>query len=112
MAFSVFTLLFWTGLDILTKSPAALADTVPMSSAVVSTLKSLRPITIATTSVVLLTVATGAFVAGNDAGHAYNDWPMMAGRFIPELLWQEEVLPPHPFACCVHASGVVLTLLV
>lgn len=30
---------------------------------------------------------TGAFVAGMDAGHAYNTFPLMNGRFIPEEYW-------------------------
>lgn len=33
----------------------------------------------------------GAFVAGLDAGHAYNDWPRMAERWVPEEIWQSEV---------------------
>ena len=30
-----------------------------------------------------ITFLSGAFVAGNDAGRAYNDWPMYAGEWIP-----------------------------
>jgi len=33
---------------------------------------------------VALTVFVGAFVAGLRAGHIYNDFPLMAGRWIPE----------------------------
>ena len=29
----------------------------------------------------------GAFVAGMDAGHAYNTFPLMEGRLIPEEYW-------------------------
>lgn len=29
----------------------------------------------------------GAFVAGLDAGHAYNTFPLMDGRLIPEEYW-------------------------
>jgi len=29
----------------------------------------------------------GAFVAGIDAGHAYNTFPLMDGRIIPEEYW-------------------------
>ncbi|KAA0159290.1 hypothetical protein FNF31_04803 [Cafeteria roenbergensis] len=39
------------------------------------------------TGLVALTTVAGAFVAGNDAGRAYNDWPMYAGRMIPEQIW-------------------------
>eukprot|EP00924_Labyrinthula_sp_SR-Ha-C_P006678 snap_masked-scaffold_29-processed-gene-1.42-mRNA-1 protein AED:0.05 eAED:0.05 QI:0/-1/0/1/-1/1/1/0/430 len=31
-----------------------------------------------------ITMFSGAFVAGNDAGRAYNDWPMYAGKWIPD----------------------------
>lgn len=92
MAFSVFSLLLWTGLDVLGRAPAVIADATPaMSPAVVTTLRRVKPLAAATAVVVGLTVASGAFVAGNDAGHAYNDWPLMAGRFIPELIWEDKV---------------------
>jgi heme a synthase len=29
----------------------------------------------------------GALVAGLDAGRGYIDWPLMAGRFVPETMW-------------------------
>lgn len=32
-------------------------------------------------------MALGALVAGLDAGRGYVDWPMMAGRFVPEAMW-------------------------
>ena len=34
-----------------------------------------------------VTILSGAFVAGNDAGRAYNDFPLMAGRWVPEEIW-------------------------
>jgi cytochrome c oxidase assembly protein subunit 15 len=30
-----------------------------------------------------VTILAGAFVAGLDAGHAWNSWPLMSGRFVP-----------------------------
>jgi cytochrome c oxidase assembly protein subunit 15 len=32
-------------------------------------------------------MALGALVAGLDAGRGYTDWPMMAGRFVPDAIW-------------------------
>ena len=32
---------------------------------------------------VFLTILAGAFVAGLDAGHAWNTWPLMGGSFVP-----------------------------
>lgn len=29
-------------------------------------------------------ILAGAFVAGLDAGHAYNTFPLMGGRIVPE----------------------------
>lgn len=36
---------------------------------------------------VLLMIASGAFVAGTRAGHAYNTFPMMGDRWVPEGLF-------------------------
>ena len=43
-------------------------------------------------AVVAVQIMFGAFVAGLDAGLAYNTWPLMDGRFVPTGLWQ---LSPH-----------------
>jgi cytochrome c oxidase assembly protein subunit 15 len=37
-----------------------------------------------------LTILSGAFVAGNDAGNAYNTYPLMNGQLIP---WEEMIDP-------------------
>ncbi len=37
-------------------------------------------------ALVLLQIATGAFVAGLDAGMGYNTWPLMDGRWVPKGL--------------------------
>jgi heme a synthase len=34
----------------------------------------------------------GAWVAGLNAGHAANDWPLMNGRLVPEMDWSRGVL--------------------
>lgn len=36
---------------------------------------------------VLVTLVWGAFVAGLDAGHAYNTWPLMNGTLAPVEMW-------------------------
>lgn len=36
---------------------------------------------------ILLTIASGGFVAGLKAGHAYNTFPLMDGHWIPEVMW-------------------------
>lgn len=57
----------------------------PVRSAEVS--HTLRRVGIGITSLVVLTVLAGGFVAGTRAGLAYNDWPLMHGRFFPEGLY-------------------------
>lgn len=36
---------------------------------------------------VFIQIVLGAFVAGTDAGYAYNTWPLMEGKWIPDGLW-------------------------
>jgi cytochrome c oxidase assembly protein subunit 15 len=47
-------------------------------------LSRLRRRAIAATALVALTAVAGAFVAGLRAGHAYNSFPLMGGRFVPD----------------------------
>jgi len=46
--------------------------------------QSLRRLSVVTMLTIMTTVVSGAFVAGNDAGLVYNEWPLMGGRFIPQ----------------------------
>lgn len=46
--------------------------------------KSLRGLAIVNTALVATTVVSGAYVAGNDAGRAYNTFPKMGDDWIPE----------------------------
>lgn len=43
------------------------------------------------TALVGTTMVSGAFVAGNDAGRAFNDWPFFAGDWLPEGLWKKDM---------------------
>jgi heme a synthase len=36
-----------------------------------------------------VTALSGGFVAGNDAGRAFNDWPFYAGRWVPQGIWNQ-----------------------
>ena len=42
------------------------------------------------TGTIFLTILTGGFVAGNDAGLAYNTFPLMDGRFVPADIFRLE----------------------
>ncbi|MES1910759.1 MAG: hypothetical protein MHM6MM_003292 [Cercozoa sp. M6MM] len=45
------------------------------------------------TALVGLTAFSGAFVAGNDAGRVYDEWPTMGGRMVPGDLVNEYIQP-------------------
>lgn len=40
---------------------------------------------------IFLQMASGALVAGLDAGRTYTDWPMMDGSFLPAGYWEAEL---------------------
>ena len=42
---------------------------------------------------VLLTVGSGAFVSGTNAGWAYNNFPYMGDNFLPPILLNEKLYP-------------------
>ena len=44
-----------------------------------------------------LTMLSGAFVAGLDAGRSYNTFPLMDGQLIPEAYWADEPWWLNPF---------------
>jgi cytochrome c oxidase assembly protein subunit 15 len=72
------------GLDMLGSSRAS--EPLPKmlnSSAALQKLKSLRLHGTANVGLVFCTAVAGAFVAGNDAGRAFNTFPKMDGKWIP-----------------------------
>eukprot|EP00622_Pseudochattonella_farcimen_P004870 FR740374.1.p1 GENE.FR740374.1~~FR740374.1.p1 ORF type:complete len:268 (+),score=8.75 FR740374.1:66-806(+) len=84
MVFTTYSLLVWTAMGVLYPAAQAkeLMRSVPVTLA--AKLPQLRLATQTTAGVVFLTAMSGAFVAGNDAGNAFNTWPDMDGQFIPE----------------------------
>ena len=71
----------------------------------------------AATALVFLTILSGAFVAGNDAGLAYNTFPLMAERIVPpdifllEPLWRN-FFETVPLVQLDHRLLAMLTVLV
>lgn len=80
-AFAIYTALFTTALKV--KSGGAVASPPARLYWAVT----------ATTAIVGLTVASGAFVAGNRAGLVYNEWPLMGGRWVPEDIEDPKLKP-------------------
>jgi len=79
MAFVILGLLLWTALELREVRPPAPADAA------------LRRGAAAVLALISLTIVAGAFVAGTDAGYAYNTFPLMGGRFVPEGYWAADL---------------------
>mmetsp|Transcript_13364 Transcript_13364/g.15357 ORF Transcript_13364/g.15357 Transcript_13364/m.15357 type:complete len:438 (+) Transcript_13364:41-1354(+) len=91
-AFATYSLLLWTGIDVLHYPNTArnngtgsavreLAQS--MSTEMMNCAKKFRRGAAVVTGLTALTVVSGAFVAGNDAGNAYNTFPLMDDQWIP-----------------------------
>ena len=72
LAFLIYGYIFWTAMGLL--HPRAHSPDMPF----------LRRSAKALTALIVITVLSGGFVAGLDAGFAYNTFPLMGDRFIPE----------------------------
>jgi len=79
----------WTSFSLLRPSPATLHRSIEAISAA----KKLRVAALPVTALVALTLLSGPFVAGNDAGHAYNTWPKMNYDWVPPE-WSAAVAAP------------------
>jgi heme a synthase len=85
MAFATYAALLWTGWDVLgIQHKQALKDTVAnMSKDALKHATRLRAGGFAVTGLTAVTIVSGALVAGNDAGRAYNTFPKMNDEWIP-----------------------------
>lgn len=78
LAFIIFGALIWVALDELNASPAGHRTAGAAG---------LRRHLWAALALVAVTIVWGAFVAGLNAGLAYNTWPLMGDRFAPPEMW-------------------------
>ncbi len=74
LAVTIFGYLFWLALRVGESAGTRRALSAARPAAVVSVL-------------IFLQIVLGAFVAGLDAGHGYNTWPLMEGQLVPEGLF-------------------------
>lgn len=72
VAFVILALILWTAFDLSTEKAAGNSS------------QGIRRLAVAVFSLISVTIIAGAFVAGTDAGFAYNDFPFMDGKIIPE----------------------------
>ena len=80
LALTLFCALIWTGLEA-ERGPSGIASETPAGSA-------WRTATLAFAILVFMQCLLGAMVAGNHAGLANADWPLMSGRVLPGDYWQ------------------------
>ncbi len=81
-AFIIYASMIWTYLDVRNYKPATATPTsYPVE--VLKQFKLLKRTSVLTAAIVFITVMSGAFVAGMDAGLVYNEFPKMGGRWIP-----------------------------
>ncbi|XP_062081333.1 cytochrome c oxidase assembly protein COX15-like [Humulus lupulus] len=77
-AFVIYSGLLWTGLSVVMPEPPA--ETMSWVKGAAKVKRFALPVSL----LVGITAVSGAFVAGNDAGHAYNTFPKMGDTWIPE----------------------------
>lgn len=85
-AFAIYALMVWTTLS--TAFPVPLS--VGKDKVALSAISKLRSKAIPFAALLSVTALSGAFVAGLDAGHAYNTFPLMDGKLVPAEYWSEK----------------------
>lgn len=89
-AFTTLGMLTWTGFSLLSPPSRAIAARDMISADVLKKAQRMRKILAHTSTVLGYTILSGAFVAGIDAGFAYNTWPKMNDQWIPDDLFPLE----------------------
>jgi len=79
LAVLIYAATLWVALGLLRPQPLAAAPAT-----------ALRHFGFGVTSLIFLMILSGGFVAGTRAGFAFNDWPWMHGRLVPEGLFALE----------------------
>ncbi len=78
LAFLIYCYIFWVALGLVTSRPVRAPHRQKQSC---------RPLLIGLLHLLVLQIILGGFVAGLDAGFAYNTWPLMGGKVIPDGLF-------------------------
>lgn len=110
-AFAIYATLVWTTLSLASPAPA-LAAAAPAAAAAAA---ALRRRALPAACLIGVTAVSGAFVAGMDAGRAFNTFPLMSGQWVPDEYWSG--LPPlrnafeNTAAVQLHHRALALTTL-
>ncbi|XWS51675.1 hypothetical protein CRYUN_Cryun11dG0003700 [Craigia yunnanensis] len=81
-AFVIYSGLFWTALSVVMPEPPAESLAWAHGAA------KIKRLAIPVSLIVGITAVSGAFVAGNDAGRAYNTFPKMGDAWIPDNIFE------------------------
>ena len=84
LAFLIHALLVWTALSVLFPERRAVSD---------GKFLSIRRLAHIALALVAITIVSGAFVAGTDAGFTYNTFPLMDGRIVPPGYFDTAMAP-------------------
>jgi len=87
--------LLWMGFNHLRPNAIFYPDAINS----ISSLRRSRHLVHACLALSMLTVISGAFVAGLDAGLIYNTFPLMGERWIPENVWDSKRFSPAVRNC-------------
>ena len=86
-AFVIYAGIVWTGLTVLREAPLLAAPKITPEQLAAAI--RIRNLAIPLAGLVAVTAASGAFVAGMQAGHHFNTFPLMDGRIVPECYGTE-----------------------
>ncbi|MGB0571491.1 MAG: COX15/CtaA family protein [Alphaproteobacteria bacterium] len=84
LAFLIYAVLIWTGLSLIFPDPSSIADRVGIQ---------VRRLALVALALVALTILSGAFVAGTDAGLIFNSFPLMEGAILPPNYFEHPAAP-------------------
>ncbi|MDA0786028.1 MAG: COX15/CtaA family protein [Proteobacteria bacterium] len=84
LAFVIYAALVWTGLSLIFPNPAAIADRLAVP---------IRRLALLALGLISLTILSGAFVAGTDAGLIFNSFPLMDGSILPPGYFDHAAAP-------------------
>ena len=92
MAFATYAALLWTGWDVLGVAyrPNLIQYVQAISKEALQHSSRVRLGGMVVTGLTAVTIVSGALVAGNDAGRAFNTWPKMGDHWIPAEVFDTE----------------------
>lgn len=84
LAFLIYAALIWTALDLILPDSSMVADRLASQ---------VRRLTVIALCLIAITIVSGAFVAGTDAGLVFNSFPLMEGAILPPGYFDHAAAP-------------------